>query len=151
MKFYVLVFLIIAALYWGRDLIRQLFRPGEEFSLYLVVKDQEVCLEGIIRTLFHYLREQETSLQMILLVEESFDQTLEIAKRLARSFFFEVRSIKSFEQWLASNSFMEDGNRLLLDLRGKNKGWAEARKIKQFIDLIKEKREYCKNKPGLGV
>lgn len=150
MEHYFWALFIVASLVWGWYFAKGQFRRHVDFSLYLVVKNQENYLEGIVRSLFRYLQKQETSLRLVLLVEDSLDQTLAIAQRLARNFSFEVIAIRNLEEWLNSNSFVEDSNKVLLDLRGKNKGWAEARQIRQFVATIKHYQEVNKEQNGLG-
>lgn len=148
MQYFFVVFIAVL-LFWGWSFVKS--RPSKQVEciLYLVVKNQENCLEGIIRNLFRYLQKQETFLQIVLLVEDSPDQTLAIAQRLARFFSFEVYAIRDLEEWVISNSFKEDGAKVLLDLRGKNKGWAEARRIRQFVASIR-RQQLNKKQEGLG-
>lgn len=137
MEYSFLAVALAIILYGGWSFLKNRLGKQAEFSLYLAVKDQENCLEGIIRTLFHYLSQQETSLCIILLVEKSSDQTLAIAQRLARRYFFQLIEIEDLNTWLAESSFEESNTRLLLDLRGKEKGLADARRIRKYVGEIR--------------
>jgi len=150
MEHYFLVLGLAVLLFWGWIFVKNRPSKEAECSLYLVVKNQENCLEGIVRNLFRYLHKQEISLRIVLLVEDYPDQTLAIAQRLARCFSFEVNSIRNLEEWISSSSFKEDSAKVLLDLRGKNKGWTEARKVRQFVAAIKHYQEVNKEQKGLG-
>lgn len=132
---YSFIVLVIAFLLFGgwSFLKQRLMEQEEEFILYLVVQNQESFLEGIIRMFFRYLFRQGVFVRLILLVESSEDQTLAIAQRLAGEYFFELQEIMSLEEWLLSTSFQETEHKILLDLRGKDKGLAEARRIRKFI------------------
>ena len=147
---YFFIVFIAVLLFWGWSFLKGRPSKQAECILYLVVKNQENCLEGIVRNLFRYLHKQETSLRIVLLVEDSPDQTLAIAQRLARFFSFEVYAIEDLEEWIISNSFKEDRAKVLLDLREKNKGWAEARRIRQFVATIRCQQQLNNKQEGLG-
>jgi hypothetical protein len=148
---YFLVLFVAVFLYWGWDFAKGLIRnvSQEGLCLYLVVKDQENCLEGIVRNLFSYLHNEEELLRLILLVESSADQTMAIAQRLGRSFSFEVQGIHDLDSWLAGSFFAGDSRKALLDLRGKTSGLADARKIKQYISACKGWGETDNRQEGL--
>lgn len=127
MEQYIIVLLVGILLLWGWGFVKRQLTKHEEYCLYLVVKNQENSLEGIIRHLFYYLHRQGASLRLYLIVEESEDQTLAIAQRLGRCYSFEVIPVQDLEQWLADSTLAGGPKKLLLDLRNRNQGWAAAR------------------------
>jgi len=140
-EYYFFVLSLAIALFGGWGILKHCFGTQEDFNLYLVVKNQENCLEGIIRSLYRYLERQETALQLFLVVEDFYDQTLDIAQRLARRYNFEVLPINDLDEWLEHSYFQESKARSLIDLRGENMGWTEVRKIKRLLGNIKNQTE----------
>jgi len=122
---YLIILLVGILLLWGWGFAKRQLTKHEDYCLYLVVKNQEDCLEGIIRHLFRYLHRQEAFLRLYLVVEKSEDQTLAIAQRLGRCYSFEVIPIQDLEQWLAGSPLTGGSKKLLLDLRNRNQGWPQ--------------------------
>ena len=139
MKLYCFYLFITVVLYGLWSIGQLKYTRQEEPGLYLVFGSQEACLEGIIRSLYRYLQRQCIDLKLILLIEESADQTLAIGQRLAQSLSFEVIPVIGLAEWIGSNPDFEIGARLLLDLRGSNPGAEEAYRIRQYIVALQKK------------
>lgn len=115
--------------------------------VYLVVKDQEEIVEGIIRLTVKVLEKRKFVCSLVFLVEKSRDQTLEVTRRLAGSLSYTFREIDSLQEWEIKEEIPGDSRICLLDVRGQRE--FSRKKFRDCLQILKHQEEEYRNKTRL--
>jgi hypothetical protein len=110
---------LLLYLLYGLYVLYREFSSGLDMQLYILVKDQEENIEGIIRYIIWAIKKQSYPGQLIINCESSSDSTMEIIGRLSDNLSFIVREIKSEWHIFANYGVRRNSACHMIDIRGK--------------------------------